>query len=217
MPCLVAGSKPASQLLLNINRQTYETPVQMNDKIFEALQKAADENRLPTLAEITAVKESAQALEDCYRRLKRAETISAVRRRLHGRYKLKQTDAYHDTWLETAEWYDDLKSTEYCFGFSVGGIVIVALGEDQGGIYTGYAAPKFKGKANQFEKFVRKEEPSVFDGVSTNDWWFSYTHPKNVDGTNPGDVAFLAGKMFQMYQNMERLVTKFKKLPQPSS
>ena len=27
MPCLVAGSKPASQLLLNINRQTYETPV----------------------------------------------------------------------------------------------------------------------------------------------------------------------------------------------
>ena len=29
MPCLVAGSKPASQLLLNINRQTYETPVKI--------------------------------------------------------------------------------------------------------------------------------------------------------------------------------------------
>jgi hypothetical protein len=27
MPCLVAGSKPASQLFLNLNYQTYETPV----------------------------------------------------------------------------------------------------------------------------------------------------------------------------------------------
>src|SRR5438046_454600 len=33
MPCLVAGSKPASQLFLNINRQTCETPVHGKLKI----------------------------------------------------------------------------------------------------------------------------------------------------------------------------------------
>jgi len=196
-----------------------EKIIQMNEKILNALQMADKENRLPTLIEITAVKESAQALEECYRRYKRATTISSVQRYLWEHYKLKQTDAYHDAnydkWLETDKWFDDLRSEEYCFGFSIGGIVIVALGEDKRGIYTGYSALN-AGKVEEFQEFVKKEKPSLFDG-ETSENWYSYTYDENVDGTHSDDVGILADKLFQMYRKAESVVAKFNKLPRTSS
>jgi len=119
-----------------------EKIMQMNEKILSALKMADNENRLPTLAEITHLRESAQALEERYRRYLRAKTVSAVQRLLHERDNLKQTDAYHEAFslerLETDEWFDDFTSNDYCFGVSVCGVVVVALGDDKNGIYTGY-------------------------------------------------------------------------------
>ena len=191
-------------------RLNKEKIMQMNEKIFEVLQLADEENRLPTPTEITALTESAKVLADCYQRLKRAKTISAVQRLLQDRYRLRQTHAFRDTWYETSEWSDDLYSVECFFGFSLGGIVIVALGEDKfGGIFTGYSAmPQTNVKqSEQFAELARRENGLFFAGKS-GDNWFSYEYQK-IDGTCPEHVALLADKVVLMYRKMDALVTKF--------
>jgi hypothetical protein len=189
-----------------------EKIMQMNERLFEALQKADKENRLPRLTEITALKESAQALESCYRRLVRAKMLSAVCRLLLERDGLKATHAYHDGWSEpTGE--DDLRSTEYWYGFSIGDLIIVAIGEDSVGVYTGYCMPTNRGKeVKLFNKFVCGEDPSVFGGTS-NDRWYSYEY-EQVDGSRPEDTTHLADKALQMFRRMEHLVTKFSNVAQ---
>lgn len=194
-------------------RLNTEKIMQMNETIFAALKKADSENRLPTLAEIAAVKESAQVLDECYRRFKRAKMISAVQRLLLERDKLQQTDAFHDKWFETGIWFDDFSSNEYWFGFSVGGIVIVALGEDQeGGIYTGYCkVPTAKEEeVKKFDEFVRQQDSKVFTGKS-NPYWFSFDYYPEIDGTLPEHIVLFADSLVQMFRNMNRLVTGFKK------
>jgi hypothetical protein len=196
-------------------RLNQEKVMQMNERIFDALQAADKENRLSTFGEITALRESAQALEECYRRLMRAKTFAAVRRLLEER-GLKATHAYHDGWSEPT-WYDDLLSQEHFFGFSVGDITIVAFGEDPKGMYTGYAImPERKGEeVGLFGEFVRKEDPSAFAGQS-NPYWYSYNYyvqndrARPEDGTRPQDVARLADNVLEMHRTMKHLVDKFR-------
>jgi hypothetical protein len=189
-------------------RLNKEKTMEMNERIFEALKRTEEEKGLPTIGEITALRESAQALEQCYRRLKRARTLCSVWRLLEDQHRLKSTHAYHGELLETPDWYEDLHSPECWFGYSFG-IVIVAVGEDANQIFTGYCkAPAKKEEAERFGEFVRKQDPSVFDGTP-NPYWFSYASYQQGDGTRSEDAVGLADKVQQMCQKMERLVAKF--------
>jgi len=51
----------------------------MSTTAIEIMREADEEKRLPSIGEITAVRESAEALDVRYRRLKRTKLLGAVR------------------------------------------------------------------------------------------------------------------------------------------
>lgn len=192
-----------------------ERAMQMNEKIFEALQRADKEDRLVSLEDIVVLKDSVLTLEACYRRLMQAKMFSAVRRRLLQPDQLgREVDVtYHQAWggYTKTTWKDDLHSADYAYGFSIGDVGSVAFGADGGGVYTGFWKPAKGGEeTGRFETYVKQEEPSVFTGKS-NTWWYSFFYHPGIDGTRPEQhVAFLADEMVQKYKRMDKLVTRFK-------
>jgi PD-(D/E)XK nuclease superfamily len=199
-----------------------EKAMQMNERILEALRKADEEKRLPTLGDIVALRESAQALEQSYlglMRAKRAKTYKAVRKLLEERDKLRATHRYHDKWLPPT-WNEDLPSGEYWFGYAVGDLVIVTFGEDEnedGVVFTGYVVPeneKDNDLMKRFRRFVSANS-SIFSGPS-NEWWYEWDKHLEIDGTHPDDVTFLADKVVHRCREVEPLIAKFKRVQEGS-
>lgn len=193
-----------------------EKITQMNEQIFDVLRKLDRSNELPKLEEIMTLKESAQALEKCYRRFVRAKTFGDVRHLLEERdLKVSHSDSTRNGWANSPL-EDDLISDDYWFGISIGDLVIVALGAEDDKIYAGYgvpslgdgAAPARTDEMKRFENFVRKEEPSLFC-EHNGTYWYSYFYLGEIDCTGPDDRRILADKMFDMCQRMKRLVSEF--------
>lgn len=183
-------------------RLNTEKIIEMKETIFKMLSVADNEKRLPSIEEITSIRQSAQALEECYLRLMRVKTFAAVRRLLEER----------EHFGSCSDWRDgssDLLSTDYVYWYPVNELVVLGFGEDKGGVYLAYGPPKVKGKVEMgFEAFVRKEDPSLFVGKS-NEHWYAWDYP-GIDATRPEDTVRLADLVISMRQKMESLVRHFK-------
>jgi hypothetical protein len=207
-----------------------ENTVQMDKQIFSSLFEACSSGTLPTLQDITSVKESAMALERCYLRLLRARILSTTWQLVQQQLGSRHSSCHFCSNRPGGWWEEDgtqgapttpecLTSSEYTFGFLVGGLVIVALGEDGLGVYSGYAKPEGAEKkmVDGFDKFVRETAPQTFVERIPNyakQQWYSYKYDVSGPVRPEEDAPDLAKKLLQMIVEMEMRLKEYERKTQ---
>jgi hypothetical protein len=185
-----------------------EKTIKMNERIFDALLIADAEGRLPTMGEIAAVKESAQALEDSYRRLLLAKTFAQVRKLVEISYGLRTSQAYNDG-PPAPTWKDSLTSSVYWLTFPIDELVSLCFEEDKNRMYIGYYGPPEIGEEfSRFLSFLRKEGPSALQGI-TEGPWYAYKY-LTIDGTRQENADYIADLLGERHRTMKELVRAFK-------